>query len=80
MYQNIFGETLQFSMRTFRFTSEESVENTQTQTFECDIHLEPIGDILEEQARDCTCYEKVQCQSKLHLLFTIILKEVKNIR
>ena len=51
-------------MRTFRFTSEGSVANTQTQTVECDIHLEPVSDISTEQPNDCTCYSEEQCKGK----------------
>ena len=34
----------------------------QTHTIECSLHLEPIADILETQAADCSCYTAEQCQ------------------
>ena len=62
--QTIFGETVAFSMRTFRFTSGGSVDNEQQQTIECNIHLEPIADITQDQAADCTCFTEDDCISK----------------
>ena len=61
--QTIFGETVAFSMRTFRFTSGGSVDNEQQQTIDCNLHLEPIADITQDQAADCTCHTQDQCTS-----------------
>ena len=62
--QTLFGETVEFNMRTFRFATGGSVATSQTQKVECDLHLEPTEDILREQAADCTCYDEKQCQRK----------------
>ena len=65
MLQTVFGVNIEFSMRTFRFTSVGSVSaEEQTQTIECDLYLEPIADISEDQAADCTCYTQEECDSK----------------
>ena len=64
--QTIFGETVAFSMRTFRFTSGGSVDNEQQQTIDCNLHLEPIADITQDQAADCTCHTQDQCTSKYY--------------
>ena len=58
-----FGETVAFSMRTFRFMSGESTTEQQ-QTINCSLHLEPRENISEDQAPDCSCYTKEECQSK----------------
>ena len=65
MLQTAFGENVEFSMRTFRFTSVGSVNaEEQEQTMECDLYLEPIDDISDGQAADCTCYSQEECDSK----------------
>ena len=61
--QTVFGESIEFKMRTFRFTSGGAQSSDpQQQTIECDLHLEPIATIVQEQAADCTCYTQEQCQ------------------
>ena len=60
-------------MRTFRFTSVGSVNaEEQTQTIECGLHLEPIADITEDQAEDCSCYTQEECDSKYFQLLSSI--------
>ena len=60
----MFGETIEFKMRTFRFTSGGTQSSDpQQQTIECDLHLEPSATIVQEQAADCTCYTQEQCQA-----------------
>ena len=59
--QTQFGDTVGFSLRTFRFMSGEST-NEQLQTISCSLHLEPIDNITEEQAPNCTCYTEAECQ------------------
>ena len=62
----MFGETIEFKMRTFRFTSGGTQSSDpQQQTIECDLHLEPSATIVQEQAADCTCYTQEQCQGKV---------------
>ena len=69
----MFGETIEFKMRTFRFTSGGTQSSDpQQQTIECDLHLEPSATIVQEQAADCTCYTQEQCQGKV--------KRLKNLR
>ena len=64
--QTLFGETIEFKMRTFRFTSDGTQSSDpQQQTIECDLHLEPSATIVQEQAADCTCYTQEQCQGKV---------------
>ena len=64
VFQTVFGENVEFTMRTFRFTSVGSVNaEEQTQTIECNLYLEPIDDITEDQAEDCTCYTQEECES-----------------
>ena len=59
----MFGETIEFKMRTFRFTSGGTQSSDpQQQTIECDLHLEPSATIVQEQAADCTCYTQETCQ------------------
>ena len=58
--QTQFGESVAFGMRAFRFVGESATE--QLQTISCSLHLEPIVDIEQHQAPDCTCYTKEECQ------------------
>ena len=62
-------------MRTFRFGSEGTTSsNSQQQTIDCDLHLEPNDNIVQEQAADCTCYTKEDCQGKgqiPHVIFHV---------
>ncbi len=61
--QTVFGETIEFSMRTFRFISQGAQSAAaQEQTISCDLHLEPSTAIVQEQAADCSCYTQDQCQ------------------
>ena len=36
----------------------------QQQTIDCNLHLIPIGQVVEEQAPGCTYYNEEQCQGK----------------
>ena len=52
-------------MRTFRFTSEgTSSSDPQQQTIDCDLHLEPSANIVQEQAADCSCHTQEDCQGR----------------
>ena len=62
--QTLFGQTIGFQLRTFRFTNEESVTEAQEQSISCQLHLEPSEDIVEEQAADCSCYTEDDCSGK----------------
>ena len=58
--QTLFGRSIAFSMRAFRFTTGESSEE-QIQRISCALHLEASEDIQQEQAPDCTCYTGQDC-------------------
>ena len=68
MQQTVFGQTVGFQMRTFRFNSDElqnSRTDAQHQTVACHLHLEPTDDIerrYREQAEDCSCHTVEECQ------------------
>ena len=52
-------------MRTFRFniagTDDSSV--VQQQTVNCSLHLEPVANISQDQAADCSCHTADDCSS-----------------
>lgn len=61
--QTLFGQTVGFQMRTFRFNSDEnSRTDAQQQTVACHLHLEPTDDIFRRQAADCSCHTVEECQ------------------
>lgn len=63
--QTLFGETIELKMRTFRFTSDgTSSSDPQQQTIDCDLHLEPSANIVQEQAADCSCHTQEDCQGR----------------
>ena len=62
--QTLFGQSVGFQMRTFRFTNDESVTEAQEQSISCQLHLEPSENIVEEQAADCSCYVEDDCSGK----------------
>ena len=66
----MFGQEVAFSMRTFRFTSG-SIMTEQKQTIDCNLHLEPLTEISEEQAPGCTCFNEEQCQGKQILCYIL---------
>ena len=59
--QTLFGQSVGFSIRTFRFLGAGSSSDAQQQTITCDLHLESISDVAEEQADNCSCYTQEQC-------------------
>ena len=59
--QTAFGKDIGLSIRTFRFMDGESSDSDQEQTISCELHLEPIANVPEEQAADCTCYSADEC-------------------
>ena len=58
--QTLFGKDIAFSVRTFRFTGGQAL-NDQNQTISCEIHLEPVDEVAEEQAAACICYNEEEC-------------------
>ena len=61
MIQTAFGKDIGFSLRTFRFTDGQSSSSAQEQTISCELHLEPVANVPEEQAADCTCFTASDC-------------------
>ena len=39
----------------------ESSSSAQEQRISCELHLEPVANVPEEQAVDCTCYSEAEC-------------------
>ena len=66
--QTLFGQTVGFRMRTFRFKTAETASEDQNQTITCKLHLEPTEDIVEEQAPNCSCYTVDDCLGKSFIL------------
>ena len=60
MVQTLFGKDIALSLRTFRFSGDDSSSN-QEQTIHCQLHLEPAADVSDAQAADCTCYTEEIC-------------------
>ena len=63
MVQTLFGKDISFSVRTFRFAGGH--DGDQEQTITCQLHLEPVGDVPEEQASECTCFNEHDCAGQL---------------
>ena len=61
MVQTLFGRDIAFSVRTFRFTGGNQTSGDQEQTISCELHLEQIADVPEEQAADCFCHNADDC-------------------
>ena len=61
MVQTAFGKDIGFSLRTFRFTDGQSSSTDQDQTISCELHLESVADVPEEQAADCFCHNADDC-------------------
>ena len=68
MIQTAFGKDIGLSVRTFRFMDGESSSNDQTQTISCELHLEPVANVPEEQAADCTCYSSDEFSDEFRLV------------
>ena len=63
MVQTTFGKNIAFSVRTFRFASEQ--DGDQDQTITCQVHLEPVANVPEQQASGCTCFNEHDCAGQL---------------
>ena len=59
--QTLFGKDIAFSVRTFKFTTDDGTPGVQEQTISCELHLESAADVTQEQASDCTCYDEEDC-------------------
>ena len=65
--QTEFSPNASFNMRTFRFNVNGSATESQQQTVSCSLHLDPVDDINQGQASDCSCYSKIECEEMHHL-------------
>lgn len=71
MVQTLFGRSIEFSMRTFRFIAQGTETTEQQQTISCDLHLEPSADVPQDvQAADCTCYTDHDCRTQAGYTFS----------
>ena len=77
MVQTAFGKDIGFSLRTFRFTDGQSSSTDQDQTISCELHLEPVADVPQEQAADCICYSADECSGKI-FCFSTLKSEIFN--
>ena len=57
-----------FNMRTFRFVMEGSSTESQQQTLMCILHLDPVDEISQEQADDCSCHTQTECERSNNIL------------
>ena len=65
--QTLFGDSVGFRMRTFRFTTGEDSNVSQQQRISCHLHLEPSENIPEDQEPNCSCYTENECRGKIWL-------------
>ena len=65
--QTEFSPNASFNMRTFRFTNDGSATESQEQTVICSLHLDPVNEISQEQASECSCYTQSECEERMHL-------------
>ena len=60
--QTEFFPNAAFSMRTFRFNIAGSQANEeQQQTLSCNLRLNPVNAITQDQAADCSCHTESEC-------------------
>ena len=71
--QTDFFPNASFEMRTFRFNTGGSSTEAQQQTVMCSLHLDPVNDITQEQANNCSCYTRSECEQS-HLLRGMTIK------
>ena len=71
MVQTLFGKDIAFSVRTFRFSGNQT-SGDQEQTISCELHLEPTADVPQQQASDCTCYDVETCAGNLLIVIVWI--------
>ena len=67
MVQTSFGKDIGFSFRTFRFTGADQASGDQEQTVSCELHLDPVDNIVQEQADACICYNQAECANECEL-------------
>ena len=62
--QTQFTPNVEFTMRTFRFIIDgEDSSSPQPQTISCHLQLDPIANLVQEQADNCDCYTETECQT-----------------
>ena len=57
---------LEFSFRSFRFTTEgtDGDSETQNQNVSCSLHLIPGNQLTQEQAKACSCLSETHCEEQ----------------
>ena len=65
--QTVFGENIEFSMRTFLFKTQGSSAEEQQQTISCNLRLDPAGDVSSTEPNDCSCYSEEECSGKIYI-------------
>ena len=73
--QTVFGENIEFSMRTFLFKTQGSSAEEQQQTISCNLHLDPAADVSSTEPDDCSCYSEDECSGKLFFKFRFVTNE-----
>ena len=62
--QTEFYPNAAFNVRTFRFNYDgAAAAESQQQTIMCSLHLGPVSEISQEQAQNCSCYTRSDCES-----------------
>ena len=61
--QSSWSPNLVFDFRSFRFTTAGTSgdSETQNQNVNCALHLGPADQIVEEQAKECSCQSESHC-------------------
>ena len=64
--QTSWSPNLEFSFRSFRFTTDgtDGDSEIQNQNVACSLHLIPANQLAEEQAPDCSCHTEDHCASQ----------------
>ena len=65
--QTDFFPNASFEMRTFRFNTGGSSTEAQQQTVICNLHLDDVNDLIQQQANDCSCYTQTECEQNQNL-------------
>ena len=64
--QSSWSPNLVFDFRSFRFTTDGTSgdSETQNQNVNCSLHLIPADQQTEEQAKECSCHSQTHCASE----------------
>ena len=63
--QSSWSPNLVFDFRSFRFTTDGTSgdSETQNQNVNCALHVIPADQVTEEQAKECSCQSETHCAS-----------------